>query len=90
MSRTLLHWALHYLVERGMLSLVTFLVNMNKIPLNQTDNSNMTLLHYACKNRKIDVIQYLVKLNEIDLNSRNNNNETILHISCDKISYLFE
>ena len=41
--------ALHYLVNSDNLSLVIYLVDMNKITLSQTDNSKRTLLHYACR-----------------------------------------
>lgn len=67
---------------KNALHLLKLLVNLNKIPINQTDKSKNTLLHYACRNRNLNILKYLIKLDEIDLNARNENDETLLHITC--------
>ena len=72
---------LHFASQLSNQEVVEFLLKLNEISVNATDNSNQTPLMYACiKVGRLDNIKMLIQ-NGADIQARDCNGLTVLHIA---------
>lgn len=59
-----------------------YLFALKKIPLNERDNDNRTLLHYTVDRNNLSIVKQLITLSELDALDKDINGMNIFHIAC--------
>jgi ankyrin repeat protein len=78
--------ALHLASESGHLSLVKYLVELDRNGLSTLNYENETPLHLAARNGRDNLVTYFVK-NGCNINAASANGATCLHVACENEHY---
>ena len=83
-----------YAVREGRLDSVQYLIEKQKVNINQKDSKYGTAFHVACEYNQPTIIQYLIEKGA-DIEAKNSNEQTPLHLACNDdnlpiIEYLIE